>query len=134
MARRRNDIAIAPNFRLYEFESPDTGQVLIDPMLLDALQQIRVDFQGPITVSSGYRTLTRNTDVGGVADSRHLFGDAADLVVQQDDMIRLFQLCSRHPHLQAINEGDHVHVQLHDTIRLPDLRSTLPAPPAPPTP
>lgn len=131
MAPRRNAVKIAPDFNLYEFESPDTGAVLVNPALVEALQQLRVDFAGPITVSSGYRTPARNTDVGGVPDSHHLRGDAADLVVDQDNMIRLFQLASRHPSLTAINEGDHVHVQLHETLRLPDLR---PAPPVPPTP
>lgn len=37
--------------------------------------------QRPITITSGYRPPAINRAVGGVSNSRHLFGDAADIVV-----------------------------------------------------
>jgi peptidoglycan hydrolase-like protein with peptidoglycan-binding domain len=35
----------------------------------------------PITVTSGFRSIVHNRDVGGASDSMHLYGHAADLVV-----------------------------------------------------
>lgn len=36
----------------------------------------------PITLTSGYRPLAVNRACGGVSNSRHIFGDAADIIVQ----------------------------------------------------
>ena len=35
----------------------------------------------PITVNSGFRSIQHNSDIGGAADSMHLYGTAADLGV-----------------------------------------------------
>jgi len=43
-----------------------------------ALDVVRSHFGAPIVVQSWYRTPEVNAAVGGVPDSRHLFGDAID--------------------------------------------------------
>ncbi|MCW5250634.1 D-Ala-D-Ala carboxypeptidase family metallohydrolase [Streptomyces sp. SHP 1-2] len=45
---------------------------------LEALRHALGDV--PITISSGFRSASCNSAVGGAAGSRHLYGDAADLV------------------------------------------------------
>ena len=50
-----------------------------DPRVL--LQAIREHFNKPITITSGYRTGTHNTAVGGSKSSQHLLGKAADIQV-----------------------------------------------------
>lgn len=46
------------------------------------LQELRDHFDRPITITSWYRDPVSNRAVGGVSNSRHLVGDAADIVVQ----------------------------------------------------
>jgi hypothetical protein len=72
----------------------------------------------PARITSGFRTPEHNRAVGGVPNSRHLDGDAVDLVpdgVSMGDLHRLgSDLAARWgvPGARALNEGDHVHVQL----------------------
>ena len=50
--------------------------------LIPILEDIRTHFDKPITVNSGYRCSERNKAVGGAQNSQHLYGCAADIVVQ----------------------------------------------------
>lgn len=63
-------------------------------------------------VTSGYRSPEKNASVGGKPNSRHLTGQAVDLVPRPGEtMAQLHARVSRVPGVRAINEGDHVHVQ-----------------------
>lgn len=55
---------------------------LINPQLIEYLNQIREHFNSPITISSGYRCPIHNSRVGGATGSRHTKGDAADIIVK----------------------------------------------------
>ena len=79
-----NDIRIegAPNFKLSEFQSPDTGEVKIDSVLAAKLQQLRDKVGKPVIVTSGYRTPEHNRRIGGATNSFHMQGLAADIVVK----------------------------------------------------
>ena len=51
-----------------------------DPKLLVKLEIVRYMLGGvPIIINSGYRCVKHNKDVGGVPDSQHLKGKAADI-------------------------------------------------------
>ena len=79
-----------------------------DPDWLDAVAQAA----GDARVTSGYRDPEHNARVGGVPNSRHLTGEAVDLVPRPGEtMAQLHQRVRRAPGVRAINEGDHVHVQ-----------------------
>ena len=45
----------------------------------NVLEPAREKLGGPIIVNSGYRCVRYNRDVGGVANSQHLRGEAADI-------------------------------------------------------
>lgn len=63
-------------------------------------------------VTSGYRSPADNARVGGVVNSRHMSGQAVDLVPRQGEtMGQLYARLNGVPGTKAINEGDHVHVQ-----------------------
>ena len=46
------------------------------------LQSIRDHFDAPVRINSGYRTPQYNTKVGGVDQSQHCYGTAADIAVK----------------------------------------------------
>ena len=58
------------------------SKTLINPQLIEYLNQIREHFNSPVTISSGYRCTTHNSRVGGATGSRHTKGDAADIIVK----------------------------------------------------
>ena len=51
----------------------------IDMNMVKIADQIRAKIGKPITVNSGLRCKTHNSNVGGVSNSQHLLGKAADL-------------------------------------------------------
>lgn len=71
------------NFKVKEFACNDGSDTIkIDDELVEKLQIIRSYFGVPVTINSGYRTPSYNRTVGGVADSQHVLGKAADIVVK----------------------------------------------------
>ncbi len=75
------------NFNKTEFECND-GSPMPDDVLQNIVElannlQILRDYIGkPLTVTSGYRSPEHNTRIGGVPNSQHLLGKAADLVAK----------------------------------------------------
>jgi len=68
-------------FKLKEFDSPDepgSGKHM-NKEIVHMLDAVRKKFGKPIKINSGYRTIARNKKIGGVADSSHLKGLAADI-------------------------------------------------------
>lgn len=53
-----------------------------DKKLVELLEKIREHFNAPVTVTSGVRCKTHNTNVGGASGSQHLKGTAADIKVK----------------------------------------------------
>ena len=77
---------LAPSFTVREFRCKDgSDEILVDEALVLLLQCIREHFGEPVTITSGYRTASHNTKVGGSKSSQHLLGRAADIQVQDTD-------------------------------------------------
>lgn len=54
----------------------------IDSETLEAVEQIRIHFNAPITINSANRCPTHNASVGGAKHSQHLYSRACDIVVK----------------------------------------------------
>ncbi len=52
---------------------------IITPALLNGLEIVRASYGLPMLITSGYRTPANNKRVGGVVDSQHIYGMAADI-------------------------------------------------------
>lgn len=75
---------LSENFRVKEFRSRDgADEILIDEKLVKLLQKLRDKF-GVINISSAYRTKDYNKKVGGVVNSQHLYGLAADITISDN--------------------------------------------------
>ena len=71
------------HFTLSEFDSPDlphSGKNM-DSEFLSKLELAREYANIPFKITSGYRTKEHNSKVGGVQNSSHLIGVAADIAV-----------------------------------------------------
>ena len=74
---------LSTNFKVKEFACTDgSDPIFIDTDLVDVLQKIRTHFGKAVTITSAYRTPTKNKAVGGETYSQHLYGKAADIKVK----------------------------------------------------
>ena len=71
-------------FKVQEFAQKDyrCDRVLIDSELVEVLEDIRTHFNSPVIITSGYRTQEYNEKIGGVKNSQHTKGTAADIKVK----------------------------------------------------
>ena len=88
------DGRVSKHFRVREFASKDgTDKVLIDDDLVKLLENIREAAGGKaVTINSGYRSPEHNKAVGGVSNSQHVKGTAADIVVAGTDPLTVGQI------------------------------------------
>ena len=58
----------------------DGGAYNVSPRLLELLDQLRENIGGPLNLSCAYRCPAHNAEVGGVPNSQHALGNAADIL------------------------------------------------------
>jgi len=66
---------------------------MLHPLLLEKLEKLRKIIERLIHITSGYRCFEYNQKVGGVANSYHLIGLAADIKVKDINLIELLEIC-----------------------------------------
>lgn len=75
-----------PHFTPEEMACRGTGKLVVSVELMDKLERLRKRLGNrPLIVNSGYRTPEHNRKVGGVDDSQHLDGKAADIILANMD-------------------------------------------------
>lgn len=79
-----NNFRLTPHFNLQEFEDKDAKVVRIDWRLVMKLECLRMSINKCIRISSGYRTRQTNERVSKNLNSVHLYGQAADCLI--DDL------------------------------------------------
>lgn len=57
------------------------GSMGVTPGLLQFLDELRERVGGPVEISCAYRCPAHNAEVGGVSNSQHIFGTAADILI-----------------------------------------------------
>lgn len=101
-------IRLSKNFTLAEmvatsfpaFQKPPTTQEIVNLAYLCAavLQPLRNSLGEPIIITSGFRSPSLNKYVGGVANSRHLNGFAADIRIKTEAHARrMYEILKKNP-------------------------------------
>lgn len=113
---------LSPHFTLRELTRSDTAKRLglqnaftadvvdnLQKLCVEVLEPLRKHLGYPIKINSGYRSPAVNKAVGGVANSFHIQGRAADIPKYPGalDYLRSLNKCS-----EVINEGTWIHVAL----------------------
>jgi uncharacterized protein YcbK (DUF882 family) len=92
---------------------------VVDPALVDALEDLRRVLAQPLIVTSGYRCPSHNAAIGGSPSSLHLTGQAADLAPPAGwSTHALADAATRAPRLRRGGIGTyrcHVHVDVRLT-------------------
>lgn len=102
LARFREDDHLTAHFKYSEFftrayRPKNLPEVLacINRLVTAVLEPARKSLGVPIIVNSGYRSSTHNKSVGGVSNSNHLTGRAADVTCKnRSDLLMLFKILS----------------------------------------
>lgn len=77
-------------------DRPSPYPTVVRSELIELLNHIRKEFKQPILVTSGYRSPERNAAVGGVKNSTHIQGIAADIRPKDlADLPELQSICLR---------------------------------------
>lgn len=112
---------LTPHFQEHELACPCCGACEMKPEFLAQLEKLREVLGHPISISSGYRCEPHNAQVGGKTNSKHLTGEAADIVCP--DSWSAYWLIKAALHLDVhfggigVGEG-FVHVDSRDNVRL----------------
>lgn len=87
LLKKDGDLKLSKNFKVKEFRCKDgSDKILIEEKLVTLLQKMRDKF-GEINISSAYRTATYNRKAGGVSNSQHLYGLAADITIKDNSRL-----------------------------------------------
>ena len=91
-------IRISQHFYLFEFLKSETAEKLginnsireyihlenLSNLVYQILEPARIQIQRPLFITSGYRVPALNKAVGGVPNSQHMFGQAADIQISNE--------------------------------------------------
>ncbi len=122
MGRGYDDGWVSKNFREAEFACPCCGKYTHNVRLIMSLEKLRrLCGHRPVRVNSGTRCAEWNKAVGGASGSKHLTGEAADVVVQGIVPEHVAFLC------KEVVAFDHGGIGIYDTFTHLDCRHSGPA-------
>ena len=74
-------------------------------ILAEQLQAIRTISEQPIQINSAYRCAKHNKAIGGVKNSQHVLGKAADIVIKEHTAEETYKLLDELMHYKTILQG-----------------------------
>ena len=105
---------ITDNFFESEFKCRCCGKLKLDLQLVYTLEVLRRVLNSPISITSSYRCKDHNKAVGGVTNSQHRLGVAADIQVSGKSPLEVYEAAIKLFH----------GVGLYDTFVHVDLRGS----------
>lgn len=84
--------------------------------LIDILEELREYFGKPITITSGLRCKKHNAEVGGVSNSQHQYGKAADIYIPGVDKAKIkakaYEYGAKYSYYGTAGMGEAVHINV----------------------
>ena len=109
---------ISPHFGVWEFKCKDNTRVIVlDKALVELLEIIRLHYNKPLHINSGYRTVQYNASLKNSSPkSQHILGKAADIWLNDVSPKQLYSwLDSSYPNSLGIGIYDtFVHVDVRE--------------------
>ena len=104
---------LSKNFEKWEFACGcGCGYDDISQKLVDKLQELRDLVGEPIIITSGCRCEVYNRYIGGVDNSPHLYGLAADIQVEGVAQLTLAVIANRIPYIRIGIYPKHIHIDI----------------------
>lgn len=110
-----NNFQISEHFNLREFECPCCKRVIVNAEMLKKLEWLRRRIKSPLTITSGFRCVHHNRDVGGHTFSLHMQGRAVDLYIP-DQKAFTFDVSDIFPGWYYNKEKKYYHCQLDKSL------------------
>jgi uncharacterized protein YcbK (DUF882 family) len=109
---------LSQHFSTKELACPHCGELQLDPKLVPALEALRSLAGAPIDVHDAYRCAVHNKEVGGVPNSEHMTGKAADVVIEGKSLQEMYNLAVQVPDFLnggiGVYDGQFIHVDVRD--------------------
>lgn len=109
---------VSPHFGVWEFKCKDNTRVIVlDKALVELLEIIRLHYNKPLHINSGYRTVQYNASLKNSSPkSQHILGKAADIWLNDVSPKQLYSwLDSSYPNSLGIGIYDtFVHVDVRE--------------------
>ena len=109
---------LSPHFSKAEMACRCCGNLKIEDRLLSALETLRNLAGVPVIVHDAYRCPKHNEEVGGVADSEHTQGLAADVRISGLSLQQMYELALQVPEFGnggiGAYDGGFLHVDVRD--------------------
>ena len=108
---------MSKHFRYEEFSCKCCKYTIINDHLQAVLELVRAHFKQPVTITSGTRCKAHNNKIGGKDASRHLSGEAADIVVKNTRPQEVYDyIDSIFPYALGLGNYDNfTHVDVRET-------------------
>lgn len=108
---------LSEHFSETEFACHCCGELKVETALIEGLEQLRALAGKPVVVHDGYRCPVHNLKVGGVSDSEHTRGTAADVSIPGVTMQEMYDLALRVPTFLKGGIGVYDSTFLHLDVR-----------------
>lgn len=105
---------LSPHFSTAEFACPHCERCSISGELIVAMEKVRSYGPEPIIIHDGYRCPEHNLAVGGVPDSEHVLGLAADFEIVGLSLQVMYDRTKQVP--EFANGGIGVYIQPNGTV------------------
>lgn len=108
---------LSPHFNRHEFTCPHCGQLVLDPALLPAMEELRSQGPEPVLIHDAYRCPEHNLAVGGVAHSEHPEGKAVDCEIVGLTLQQMYDRAKLVPAFAAGGIGVYYQKFIHVDVR-----------------
>ncbi|MCB0422306.1 MAG: DUF882 domain-containing protein [Bdellovibrionales bacterium] len=118
-----SDQYISKNFQWKEFFTADHEDLgMVQPILLESLQEMRSHIDRAILINSSYRSPAYNSTISGSAQwSRHMYGDAVDIKAPGVALEDLAKICEQFGASYTQLYVAHVHCDWRNSPKEPPL-------------